>query len=520
VFDTVLPRPGASWGSRPDQRHGEKQGGVVTGTQLWGDTPSFQKRTLSAHEAATWHERATRTLQQFPRHWLRTNLTSVMPIVAGMLTIVVLGAFPRRMALELPHITATYWQFEHLCEVRSDFSQGLNTLNEVLSNISGFVFGTAIYCAMVAANVTVPLAVKYLTIPFAAWLANTVLSFWVVHKAGAPPHLWWDYANPLTLIPMWIINFTAHLCFFRTIGRRINDSSFWWKYMLLWFISNLILPTVVFQIWVRVPYFSDTGKAAYVVIAHPIIFELFLTAIRLLIRSLPEHHESAAWVQIALPLVGKTLSGRLLVSLIRSSGLAFIANVHLPLVSEDWRDRQLYRAFAWCSGAHGPFNDPTKHWRNVSFRERYLQAEVVFNLIFAPTSGFFIWWLGISLDGENAPDLAEVVNKVLVQYLALCFTTFWDALYTEVIMRRPMLITVHRNFRGYHLYLAFLPIYAWFYFRKAVSPLLGRMPLANRTEGRDPTWLFLTEEVLAAINVSTICAEFPSATVFAEYYSC
>jgi hypothetical protein len=75
-----------------------------------------------------------------------------MPIVAGMLTIVVLGAFPRRMALELPHITATYWQFEHLCEVRSDFSQGLNTLNEVLSNISGFVFGTAIYCAMVAAN--------------------------------------------------------------------------------------------------------------------------------------------------------------------------------------------------------------------------------------------------------------------------------------------------------------------------------------------------------------------------------
>jgi hypothetical protein len=201
--------------------------------------------------------------------------------------------------------------------------------------------------------------------------------------------------------------------------------------------------------------------------------------------------------------------------------LAFVANLHVPLVSEDWRDRQVYRALAWCSGARGSFNDPTKHWRNVSFRERYLQAEVVFNLNFAPTSGFFIWWLGISVDGQNAPDIAEVVTNVLAQYLAVCMTTFFDVMYTEVVMRRPMLMTVHRNFRGYHLFLACLPIWTWSMFvRNYIAPLLRRMPHANRTSGRDPTWLFLTEEVLAAVNVSTICAEFPSATAFAEHYGC
>ena len=56
-----------------------------------------------------------------------------------------------------------------------------------------------------------------------------------------------------------------------------------------------------------------------------------------------------------------------------------------------------------------PANDPTKHWRNISLRERYLHAELVFNLIFTFTCGFFIWWIGMSLDGENPPDGTEII---------------------------------------------------------------------------------------------------------------
>jgi hypothetical protein len=233
------------------------------------------------------------------------------------------------------------------------------------------------------------------------------------------------------------------------------------------------------------------------------------------------HHESAAWVLISGPLVLKSLTGRFLTSLIRSSSLTFLAAVHVPIVSEDWRDRQLYRAIAWCSGARGTFNDPTKHWRNRSFRERYLQAEVAFKLMSTPTIGFFIWWLNISLDGTTSPDGADIITNAVVQWLGVLISHFGDALYTEVIMRRPMLITVHHNFRGYHLYLAYVCFETFAVFVLVwSSPFLGRIPQSNSTSGGEPTWLFLTDEVAAAMNVSAVCAEFPSATAFAEYYGC
>jgi hypothetical protein len=142
-------------------------------------------------------------------------------------------------------------------------------------------------------------------------------------------------------------------------------------------------------------------------------------------------------------------------------------------------------------------------------------------LIFTLTSGFLIWWLAISLDGENPPDGAEIITNVMVQWIGLSITHFGDALYTEVIMRRPMLITVHRNFRGYYLFFAYLGMAnSAGFVRYWLTPILGRVAQANQTSGREPTWLFLTDEVLAAMNVSAVCAEFPSATAFAEYYGC
>jgi len=306
----------------------------------------------------------------------------------------------------------------------------------------------------------------------------------------------------------------------RKIGCRISDSTFWWKYMLL-NMCHFLLIRIVYLILRSVPFFSDVGKVAYILVAHPILFELFLTVQRLLVRSLHEHHESAAWVLMSSLLVVKCLTGRFLASLIRSSSLVFLAALHIPFVSEDWRDRQVYRAIHRCSGSRGSFNDPTKHWRNMSFRERYLQAEVLFKLMFTPTTGFLIWWLNISLDGTNPPDGADIITNAVVQWLGVLISHFVDALYTEVIMRRPILITVHRNFRGYHLYLAYVCfeqlaalVCLW------AAPFLGRIPQANHTSGGEPTWLFLTDEVVAAMNVSAVCAEFPSAAAFTEHYGC
>jgi hypothetical protein len=129
----------------------------------------------------------------------------------------------------------------------------------------------------------------------------------------------------------------------------------------------------------------------------PVVYEFTLTLQRLIVRSFSEHHESAAWVLLATTLAGKSLVGRFLVATMRSSAFTFLGALHLPIISEDWRDRQLYRLIGWCCGTDRPeeparsthqrwqrrttssasalspdgkFEDPTRYWRNVSLRER------------------------------------------------------------------------------------------------------------------------------------------------------
>jgi hypothetical protein len=150
-----------------------------------------------------------------------------------------------------------------------------------------------------------------------------------------------------------------------------------------------------------------------------------------------------------------------------------------------------------------------------------VQAEVVLGITFAFTAGFFVWWLDISLDGVNPPDASEILNNIQVQLLGMFMTHLFDVLYTEVVMRRPMLVVVHRNVRGYHFFLAFLIFTSWTMTAALFLPLtLGRVPRVSSTGNREPTWLFLTEDVVSALNVSAICADFPSATAFAQYMGC
>jgi hypothetical protein len=144
VLDTVLPK---------DPRQQKIEGSAATGTALFpNEGLRFKRKSLSgsAHEAATWQERAIRTVQQFPQHWLRTNLTCVVPAIAGTLAIFVTGAHPQRMTSELPHITATFEQFEYLTEVRSSFSLGLESFNWVLIDTLTVTGLTSVLCAMVA----------------------------------------------------------------------------------------------------------------------------------------------------------------------------------------------------------------------------------------------------------------------------------------------------------------------------------------------------------------------------------
>jgi hypothetical protein len=104
---------------------------------------------------------------------------------------------------------------------------------------------------------------------------------------------------------------------------------------------------------------------------------------------------------LSAALITKSIVSRFLVATMQSSAFTFLGALHLPLVSEDWRDRQLYRLIGWCFGTDyptraddaseskkssvgaktkkssvsalspdGKFQDPTRHWRNISLRER------------------------------------------------------------------------------------------------------------------------------------------------------
>lgn len=151
-----------------------------------------------------------------------------------------------------------------------------------------------------------------------------------------------------------------------------------------------------------------------------------------------------------------------------------------------------------------------------------MHAEVVLALSATLTSGCFIWWVNISLDGETPPDVTHIVSNTLIQEVGILSTHVIDAVYTEIILRRPFLSVVRHNFRGYSICLAVLGVGMW---AMVVSSLLPRtlarrvQPGANTTD-LERTWLFLTNDVLAAMNVSDLCNEFPTATAFAAYSKC
>jgi hypothetical protein len=150
-----------------------------------------------------------------------------------------------------------------------------------------------------------------------------------------------------------------------------------------------------------------------------------------------------------------------------------------------------------------------------------VQAEIILGISFTFTTGFFMWLLDISLDGVNPPDAAAILTSIFVQLLGLTITHVGDVLYTEVVMRRPMLLVIHHNFQGYGLFLALLVSINCATTLSALLPsTLGRLARVNSTGDREPKWLFLTEDVVSALNVSAVCAQFPSARAFAQHRGC
>jgi hypothetical protein len=97
--------------------------------------------------------------------------------------------------------------------------------------------------------------------------------------------------------------------------------------------------------------------------------------------------------------------------------------------------------------------------------------------------------------GVEPPDISAILTSIVVQLFGLFITHLGDVLYSEVVMRRPMLLVVHRNFRGYDLFLCLLIFTMWAETSHGIlGSTLGRVPRVDTTGDREPTWLFLTED--------------------------
>jgi len=383
--------------------------------------------------------------------------------------------------------------------------------------MSSFSVPVYILLALLSPKVVLPPSLRFFFVGFLCCAVTYTCYVWVPAISGSA--VIWDYDTMVGYVAFLI----ALPCVMRVIGWSVGDATFWWKICLVYVCLGM-QALVGVMLFPMAQSMTDVQKTICVMIVIPLYCELMLTFQRLIVRSLSEHHESAAGFLLAPTLLNKSMAGRYMIALIQRPSLAFFSAMRIPMWNEDWRDRQIYKLLWRCSREkrHGNFHDPTRHPRNVSLRERVLQLEVIFNLSSTFTTGILILMLGISTDGRHAPDSGAMALNIMMQWLGICVTHLFDVLYSSAFLHRPFLAVANLNFRGYHLALAALSILGWGAFLAVHLPsLLARVPLLmTNNNGSEPTWLFLTEDVVAAMNSSAICAQFPSATAYAAFMGC
>jgi hypothetical protein len=206
VLDTVLPGPSL----------------VQSHSTLFGAAPS--EPSMSPHSA---YERTWRVLAQLPMHWLKTICTCMLCAVAGTVPILVAGLHAKRMVADLPHVTATYRELEHLSEIRSGTSLALEAVKSAFVLIITTVQAGARLYSLVAHRVVWPSIRVVYPLCMLCLIAAGQLTIFTPPAAGST--FFWNYWLPIFYLIAYIMIVTP----LRSIGRRVGDSTFWWK-IIIW----------------------------------------------------------------------------------------------------------------------------------------------------------------------------------------------------------------------------------------------------------------------------------------------
>jgi hypothetical protein len=224
VLDTVLPRP----------PHVQGDSTLFGAAELEDYAPAhvlsaaaLSQPSASAHSAATAGERTRRALTQLPMHWLKTMRTCMLPAIAGTVPILIAGLHAKRMVVDLPDVTATYHEMKLLSEVRSGTSLAFEATTSFCTYICGAVQMACVLHSLVARRVVWPSIRLVYPLCMLCLIANGQLYIFTPAATGST--FFWNYWMPI----MYIFAYILIVIPVRSIGRRVGDSTFWWK-IIIW----------------------------------------------------------------------------------------------------------------------------------------------------------------------------------------------------------------------------------------------------------------------------------------------
>jgi len=414
-------------------------------------------------------------------------------------------------------VTATFYLYEQLAEVRSTMSLLAECSKSVMVRGTWIVMCIVILCSQVSYTIVLPSSKK------------TFLPLGAIYVALGPAHviaksagMFIDYMHYASYLA-FIGGISSHIV---VIGRLIEDRSFWWK-MAIWVVTNGVLTMVIeFMLWPSVPDWTDIDKALFVIIFAPILTEVALTIGRFVSRAIPKRHEAAGWVLNGYMLAIKNVQVRLIIALIESPLVILLASsIQVPNnLYNDERDRFLYNVWARLhpqqTDKEGRFQerrytesdigDPTRIARNRTLRVRLLHVETTVEIICTVVSAFIVLNFGISLNGRDPPAVQNVLLNTAIQLGAECAHSLLCNLFYVVVLRHPAVSVPLLRMRGFSLVLTMIVACAW----GTASAVAVPVTLGHRADSSSK-WVFLTKAFNNDLNISRLCATFPEASGFA-----
>ena len=303
----------------------------------------------------------------------------------------------------------------------------------------------------------------------------------------------------------------------RLIGRRVEDTTLWWKLLFFWLLPPLICFSL-YQYFV-LPSLSTMGDWSKLLLAafvNPLLFEVVMMAARMVVRSLPDHDESVAGIVPCAAMTVKKCFGRYVCYLIIDPTIAVLASLLLATwefcLAAHVRNRDVFLYSVGLRSADKAGKEATikglmKHPRNCLMRTRNAHNETVLELCFSTTALILILAYRVSLDGKGLPSAGSLLQNYAVQICSELLVDLAIIMWLTVMARQPVLAVSHKLFRGWTFMISiFLFFGNGFYLCSSVIEFTYA-----HVGGAEPNWFLLTTDVQdSLVNVSYLCATYPS----------